>query len=61
MSAAGGPIDPADIEAVVNSQDWEIANTEVTLEEDGLRLTLELTPLREGATGGTLEVMIRPF
>ncbi len=45
----------------LKAEDWEVGECNVTLEEDGIRLTVELRPLIEGAKPTTLEFFQRPF
>jgi hypothetical protein len=45
----------------IKAEDWEIGKCDVTLEEDGIRMTVELLPVAEGATATTMEFFHRPF
>ena len=45
----------------IKPEDWEVGECDVTLEEDGIRLTVELRPLVEGAQATTMEFFHRPF
>ena len=45
----------------IKAEDWEVGKYDVTLEEDGIRVTVELLPLAEGAQSTTMEFFHRPF
>jgi hypothetical protein len=45
----------------IRAEDWEVGEYDVTLEEDGIRLTVELRPLVEGGESTTMEFFHRPF
>jgi hypothetical protein len=40
---------------------WEVGETKVVLEEDGIRVTVELLPRVEGAEATKAEIFMRPF
>lgn len=45
----------------VRAEDWDVGKCDVTLEEDGIRITVELLPRAEGAQATTMEFLHRPF
>ncbi len=45
----------------LNAEEWDVANCDVVLEEDGMRITVELAPRAEGAENTKMEFFTRPF
>jgi hypothetical protein len=42
-------------------ENWEVRSTKVEIEEDGMRVILELEPRIEGVEPTTLEFFSKPF
>jgi hypothetical protein len=43
------------------AENWEVAETEVVLEEDGMRVIVELMPRTEEGAATKLEIFTKPF
>jgi hypothetical protein len=43
------------------AENWDVGRTEVVLEDDGMRVIVELRPRVEGAKPTKLEIFQRPF
>ena len=50
------PVRPA-----LNAEEWDVGTCDVILEEDGIRITVELVPRAEGAENTKMEFFTRPF
>jgi hypothetical protein len=56
VQGPGGPKLPEYI-----ADNWEVGQTEVVLEDDGMRVIVELLPRVEGAEPTKVEIHTRPF
>lgn len=59
MSAADGPENPR-LPAFLE-ENWEPGKTEVIIEEDSMRVIIELLPRVEGVESTTFEMFSKPF
>lgn len=59
MSAPDGPDKPRLPDFI--AENWEVGATEVVLEEDGMRVIIELQPRAEGGEPTTFEFFSKPF